>query len=135
MNRLQVSASRLMLNMVRQARESNLKEHCFRNGGRFVRVKLTYNENNVANACDVVWSTNEGRVEFSKAQQLIEAMLMAKRVREPGVYVGVKIDSATIDESGRLKCNLDYSEAVRIGGGDFDPAELATHVGNQEVTK
>lgn len=134
MNRLQASARRVMVSMIQFASEQRSQEYTTRNGGRFVRVKISIAKGD-SEVSVAEWFTNEGRIEFSKAQQLIEEMLMAKRVREPGTYGGVKIDSVSFDESGRMKCNLDYSGAVRIGGGNFDPAELESHVGNQEVTK
>lgn len=126
MNRLQASARRVMVTMIANAGEISAQEFTTRNGGRFVRVRILPTGDIAMVKAE--WSTNEGRIEFSKAQQLIEEMLMAKRVRDVEVHRvchGYTADIIGFDES--LGC------AKR--GGDFDPAELAAHVGNQEVTK
>lgn len=134
MNRLQIQARAMMVEMIRQAEGSRQQEWAFRNGGRFVRVVLRTapvdKEMRVSE-----WSTNEGRIEFSKAQQLIEEMLMAKRVREPkdNEYRGTNSDIAFIDESlrvGTAKCEQTIGRCERHGG-DFDPAELESYVGKQ----
>lgn len=83
MNRLQASARRVMVTMIQFASEQRSQEYTTRNGGRFVRVKQSKHPRD-PEMHQIEWFTNEGRIEFSKAQQLIEEMLMAKRVRDTG---------------------------------------------------